>query len=269
MKLWIRASVVTLLALGLAAFAASCQKKPESKPVSADSTSATYKAEPAPAGVAVNITGERAFLAYCAMCHGDGGTGDGPLAQELAKLAGSQPINLTDETRIKALGREGVRNTVIRGGAHTGKSNLMPAWGEKLEPALVDSIVDYVVSLPLLHPTVPTSTVEKYLAAPPGTAVNGRRWFVYYCSGCHGSAGKGDGPTADRLRREHNIRPRDLTNTEYFAPKTDQELYATIALGGGHAGKSAFMPAWTYSLRPEQIKDLVSYIRSLSNTPSK
>ena len=27
-----------------------------------------------------------------------------------------------------------------------------------------------------------------------------------------------------------------------------------------------FMPAWTYTLKPEQIKDLVAYIRALSRT---
>jgi mono/diheme cytochrome c family protein len=42
-----------------------------------------------------------------------------------------------------------------------------------------------------------------------------------------------------------------------------------VALGGGHIGKSTMMPAWTVTLTPSQIKDVVSYVRALSKTKSR
>lgn len=261
MRWGVRITVVAVLAAGTLALVASCGNR-SGQPASNVPDSATVAA-------AASGVGAKAFLAYCAMCHGPSGAGDGPLAADIEKQAGVRVANLTDQTRISGLGRSGVRRAVMDGGAHTGRSNLMPAWGERLGAHLVDQIVDYVMTLPSQSPGIPPETIQKYLAAPPGTPADGRRLFVLYCSGCHGPEGKGNGFNADTLRVRHNVRPRDLTDTAYFKDKTDRVLYATIALGGGHMGKSVFMPAWTYTLNPDQIRDLVSYVRVLSHTASK
>ena len=42
-----------------------------------------------------------------------------------------------------------------------------------------------------------------------------------------------------------------------------------IALGGGHFRKAVFMPSWTVTLTPAQIKSVVAYIRSISHTRSR
>ena len=260
MRHGVRIIAAGLLAAGLAVFAISCSTRQTT-------TRGTPAADSAAAAtVLVNQRGEQAFLAYCAMCHGEAGAGDGPLAADLKQQNVTVPAHLNDRARLDEIGRGGVITVIDKGGAHTGRSNLMPAWGEKLEPALIDSIADYVMVLPELKPGIPSATIAKYLAAPPGVSEDGRRVFVYYCSGCHGSQGKGDGFSAEALRMKHNIRPRNLTDSVYFAPKSDQQLYETVALGGGHMGKSVFMPAWTYTLKPGQIKDLVAYIRVLSRT---
>jgi cbb3-type cytochrome c oxidase subunit III len=252
-----------VLAAGLAIFAFSCGTRQTSTERAAGTDSAA-----APL-VVVNERGQQAFLAYCAMCHGERGAGDGPLAASLQKQNVTVPAHLNDRARLDVVGRGGVHAVIEKGGAHTGRSNLMPAWGEKLDPGLIDDLSDYVMTLPDLSPGTPSATMAKYLAAPPGVSQEGRRVFVYYCSGCHGPYGKGDGFNAEALRLKHNIRPRDLTDSLYLASKTDPQLYETVALGGGHMGKSVFMPAWTYTLSPTEIKDLVAYIRVLSRTSSK
>ena len=261
MREGVRIIAAGLLAAGLALFALSCGTKQTST-----QDASTTGTAPALAPVLVNQRGEQAFLAYCAMCHGERGAGDGPLASKLREQNVTVPAHLNDRARLEEMGRGGVITVVAKGGAHTGRSNLMPAWGEKLESALIDSIADYVMTLPSLAPGTPSATIAKYLAAPPGVSEEGRRLFVYYCSGCHGPQGKGDWFNAEVLRMKHRIRPRDLTDSLYLAPRTDQQLYETVALGGGHMGKSVFMPAWTYTLTPAQIKDLVAYIRVLSRT---
>ena len=213
--------------------------------------------------------GQRGYLEYCAMCHGNEGQGDGDLAATIQKEAGVTIPRLNDEARLAGLGRTGVKKVVVNGGAHTGRSNLMPSWGDRLEGTLVDDITDYVLQLPSQKPGVPAATIEKYLMAPPGSPAEGRSLYVHHCAACHGPEGRGDGTFAQVLRQKHNIRPRNLTDSTYLATKSDQDLYVTISLGGGHMGKSPYMPAWTVYLVPAQIKDLVSYIRVISGTPPR
>ncbi len=252
MKQGLGTFLIGVSVIALAGALVSCQTKaPETQPGAASEK------------------GEQAFLAYCAMCHGDHGEGDGPMAADLQKTGNVTPANLTNTERIQQLGREGVKKVIVNGGGHTGRSNLMPAWGEKLDPAVVDQITDYVVSLPGRKPGTPSATIQKYLQAPPGVPEDGRRLFVYYCSGCHGPLGKGDGPSAAQLRAQHNITPRNLTDGSYLKDKTDEDLYVVVSLGGGHAGKSNFMPAWTYTLQPAQIKSIVAYVREISHTASR
>lgn len=213
--------------------------------------------------------GERAYLAYCAMCHGDNGAGDGPLASDLTREAAAVPLRLDDAARLQQLGPSGLRHVITVGGAHTQRSNMMPAWGERLGARLIDDIATFVETLPNRRTQgIPAATLQKYMSAPKGSSDEGRKLFVYYCTACHGPFGKGDGMNADTLRVRHHIRPRNLTDKAFMATRSDQDLYAIIALGGGHMGKSSMMPAWTYSLQPQQIKSLVAYIRTISGTPA-
>jgi cbb3-type cytochrome c oxidase subunit III len=266
MRQTVRFVVAGLLAAGLAFFALSCGTKQNSTQTTQNAAVAESIAAAQP--VIVNERGQQAFMAYCAMCHGERGAGDGPLASDLQNQKTAVPAHLNDRARLDQIGRKNIYAVIEKGGAHTGRSNLMPAWGEKLSPALIDSITDYVMTLPDLSPPA-TATIAKYLAAPAGVPEDGRKVFVYYCSGCHGPFGKGDGFNASVLRIKRNVRPRDLTDSTYFAPKTDQRLYETVALGGAHVGKSVYMPAWTFTLTPTQIKSVVSYIRVISRTTPK
>ena len=66
------------------------------------------------------------------------------------------------------------------------------------------------------------------------------------CAGCHGADGKG----------------KEALKTQDFASSavqnmSDAELTAVITDGKGK------MPAYAKSLKPDQVKDLVAYIRSL------
>jgi cytochrome c6 len=71
------------------------------------------------------------------------------------------------------------------------------------------------------------------------------------CAACHGADGKGQ--TAMGKANKLN----DLASAE-VQKHTDDELAAII---GGGKGK---MPAYSKSLKPEQIKGLVEYVRGLA-----
>jgi len=87
----------------------------------------------------------------------------------------------------------------------------------------------------------------------------GRRAYQTYCTGCHGSSGRGDGPAAKTLP----VRPADHTRVE-MNKHTDQYLFDIISKGGARVGKSAQMPAWGALIKEPQILEIVGYIRGLS-----
>lgn len=83
-------------------------------------------------------------------------------------------------------------------------------------------------------------------AQPPGEAL-----YKTKCAACHGQDGKGE--TA--VGKTNKL--RDLASAE-VQKQSDADLTALISAGKGK------MPGYAKSLKPEQIKDLVAHIRSLT-----
>ncbi len=88
----------------------------------------------------------------------------------------------------------------------------------------------------------------------------GKATYDQYCVGCHGSTGKGDGPAAASL----NPKPRDLSDKAYARSLKDDYLFQIIKDGGPAVKKAPIMPAMGKTLKDDQIKDLVAYLRSLA-----
>ncbi len=261
----LRLTFAVMMAAASLGILASCQPRtPEGTPAMTHADSLKAQADSVKLSAAAE-RGGRAFLSHCAMCHGNGGNGDGEAAAQV-KAQGATVARLNDADTMDRLTRDEIVEVIKKGGAHTGRSHLMPAWGEKLEPGMISDIADFVITLRTVNPAIPRSTLASYLMAPPGVPADGRVLFVHHCVACHGDEGKGDGPYGKRLIADHNIHPRDLTDSAYFANKMDKELYAVVSLGGGHFRKAVFMPAWTITLTPAQIKSLVAYVRSISHT---
>ena len=90
-----------------------------------------------------------------------------------------------------------------------------------------------------------------------------KRLYTTYCSNCHGASGKGDGLAAESLPDK----PADHTDGKFMSQLSDKYLSEIISKGGSGVGKSPFMPAWGTLLKDQQIRDIVSYVRSLSIPP--
>lgn len=88
----------------------------------------------------------------------------------------------------------------------------------------------------------------------------GRRWYLTYCSGCHGESGKGDGPAASSLP----AKPANHTDGNVMNQLSDKYLAEIISKGGSAMGKSPVMPAWGAQLKESQIKSIISHIRSIA-----
>jgi cytochrome c6 len=88
------------------------------------------------------------------------------------------------------------------------------------------------------------------LALPVNAQTGGEALYKAKCAGCHGADGKGE--TA--VGKANKV--RDLGSADVQAQSDD----AIAEIIGSGKGK---MPAYGKSLKAEQIKDLVAYIRSL------
>jgi cbb3-type cytochrome c oxidase subunit III len=260
------ALLLTAVAVGLLA---SCQPKPDAGSTPAMTHADSLKLQQDSVRTAeAAFRGGRLFLANCAMCHGSGGNGDGTAAPVIKK-EGVTVARLNDAELMDRLTRDQIVEVITKGGGHTKRSDIMPAWGSKFDAQAISDIADYVITLRSANPAVPRATLSAYLQSPAGVAENGRVVFANHCVACHGETAHGDGPLGQRLMKDHKVQPRNLTDSTYIGTRTDKDLFALITLGGGHFRKAVFMPAWTVTLSPAQVKDLVAYIRVVSHTPSR
>jgi mono/diheme cytochrome c family protein len=86
----------------------------------------------------------------------------------------------------------------------------------------------------------------------------GKRLYFELCKTCHGLDGKGAGAM------QFTPPAADLTSLEVQA-KLDSGLYKTI-----HEGRAnTAMGAWKHALTDQEVRDVVSYVRTFSATVSK
>lgn len=99
----------------------------------------------------------------------------------------------------------------------------------------------------------------------PGNPDKGMMIFATYCAACHGEDGRGDGPVAARLARDHGVTPADLTTSAFQQRSSDGGLAKAIREGGRGVHRSQYMPAWGMTLNESQIQDLVAFVRELGH----
>ena len=73
----------------------------------------------------------------------------------------------------------------------------------------------------------------------------GAQLFKKHCESCHGAGGTG------------NIGP-DLTDSKWKYGSSDEEIYSSIS-----SGRPGGMPNWGNQLNKDNIRELITYIRSL------
>jgi mono/diheme cytochrome c family protein len=94
--------------------------------------------------------------------------------------------------------------------------------------------------------------------ATPASITNGAALYKRQCVMCHGATGAGDGAAAKSLKGKLP----SLTDKGTMAKMTDEHIHEVIA--AGKKSEIGSMPALGKRLKPEEITDIVNYVRTLS-----
>jgi mono/diheme cytochrome c family protein len=94
----------------------------------------------------------------------------------------------------------------------------------------------------------------------------GRQLNNQYCDRCHNPES-----TVERVSNYDNleVKPHPFTEGDTLNKISDADLTAIISHGGPALNKSALMPAWGNTLSKSDIEALISYIRAVSDPPSR
>jgi mono/diheme cytochrome c family protein len=179
------------------------------------------------ADTAADIAAGRALFNHqCAVCHGEGGRGDGPSAANFA----TKPADLTDGRLMNPLPDEFLRNVIRHGGAAEGLSPGMPPFAAHLNENQLRQVVAFVrslaqpphkpeESLPVVTiPGAPTQPILfshlvhagsyqipcQYCHAEARRSVSAGMPSVERCMGCHKIVGAQDNPEIAKLHEHWN-----------------------------------------------------------------
>ena len=94
----------------------------------------------------------------------------------------------------------------------------------------------------------------------------GRHLNDQYCERCHNPES-----TVERVSNYDNleVKPHPFTEGDTLNKINDADLTAIISHGGPALNRSALMPAWGNTLSKSDIQALISYIREISDPPSR
>ena len=240
---------VSFLALGLLADPALAQTKP-------------------PATEEMVKAGEKIYQKRCFFCHGEEGTGDGPVADYLDPRPRDFTVGMY---KLRSTGSgslptdEDLFRTVTRGIPGT----AMPTWGPYLTEMERWQVVYYIKAffpefdLPELDPYKQVVEVSKQVPLSPESVARGREIFKREkCWECHGREVRGDGLKIHKLKDawDFPIRPADLTRSWRIKGGADpKDLYLRFTTGLDGTP----MPSFINTLSGEERWHLANYISSL------
>lgn len=88
----------------------------------------------------------------------------------------------------------------------------------------------------------------------------GRRIFYQHCVWCHADST----PAGPSNRSNVTPEPPLMNDSAVLSKESDASLHDMIAKGGSGVGKSVMMPPYGGTLSPEEIDDVIAYIRVIA-----
>lgn len=213
-------------------------------------------------------SGKRLYLKYCAQCHGENGNGEGYATPHLSPrprdfTQGKFKVRTTPTGALPT--HEDLVNIIRRGMPYTS----MPAW-PNLSDQDVSDLAYFVTtfSADFSNPEIVPEPVP--LPSAPGVteesiALGKKLYAETGCVRCHGTLGRGDGPSAPTLTDDWGrpIRAADLSQSWTFrGGSTREDIFRTMTTGFNGTP----MPGFLDALTPEQRWAITDYIVSLSGS---
>jgi len=211
-------------------------------------------------------SGKQLYLKYCAQCHGETGNGEGYATPRVHPrprdfTTGKFKVRSTPTGALPT--HQDLVNIIRRGMPYTS----MPAW-----PALSDQeVAELAYFITTFSPDFSSAAgvpqAVPIPSAPEATSASIELGKTLYeetgCVRCHGTLGRGDGPSAPTLVDDfqHPIRAADLTQSWTFrGGATREDIFRTMSTGFNGTP----MPGFLDALTPEQRWAITDYIVALS-----
>ena len=213
-------------------------------------------------------SGQQLYQKYCSQCHGDKGDGQGYATPHLLPrprdfTTGKFKVRTTPTGALPT--HQDLVSIIRRGMPYTS----MPAWPDFTDQQVselayyiktfsADFANPEIVPKPVPLPGAPNSTNESIAAGKKLYEETG-------CIRCHGTLGRGDGPSAPTLVDDlkNPIRPADLSQSWTFrGGATREDIFRTMSTGFNGTP----MPGFVDALSVEQRWAITDYIVSLSGT---
>ena len=213
-------------------------------------------------------SGKKLYLKFCSQCHGENGDGQGYATPHLRPrprdfTTGKFKIRTTPGGALPT--HQDLVNIIKRGMPYTS----MPAWPSLSDQELSDLAYFITTFSPDFSkpenapksvelPSAPNATKESIELGKKLYEENG-------CVKCHGTFGRGDGPSAPTLMDDwgHAIRPADLAQSWTFRGGSSREdIFRSMSTGLNGTP----MPGFVDALKPEQRWAIADFIDSLSGS---
>jgi DMSO reductase family type II enzyme heme b subunit len=265
---------------------------PEETPANPAQKAAQVAADELPAPAIKPATGPELYVQHCATCHGEKGDGQGIAARILFpkprdftagrfRLISTMNGVPTDEDLTAVLVR-GMPGSSMPSWGHLGKGQIQLLVDEVkrlrqagLREDMIRRLVeqDEEVDEADIDDTVATLTepgdvpdMPEVAAADADSVARGKEVYIKQsCHSCHGQTGRGDGAQVMVDAEGLPTKPRDFTRGVFKGGYDPSSLYHRIYLGM----PGTPMPSSRGTLQPEQIVDLVNFIRSLSDEETR
>ena len=213
-------------------------------------------------------SGKKLYLKYCSQCHGDKGDGEGYATPHLRPrprnfTTGKFKVRTTPNGALPT--HQDLVNIIRRGMPYTS----MPAWPD-LSDQEVSDLAYFITTFspdfsnpenvpqPVPLPSAPNATNESI-------ELGKKLYEETGCVKCHGTLGRGDGPSAPTLKDDwgHPIRAADLAQSWTFRGGSSREdIFRTMSTGFNGTP----MPSFLDALTPEQRWAITDFIVSLSGS---